>query len=352
MTDSPKNPIFAFPNLQVMRFLCVVCIVLLLVITGCTKNNDECVFIPDTSSIKISVSIDALQDSFVNVSSKTELVKLLTHHPEIRDYIFRRSEYPNDSVFINEIFNRFSNPHIDTLLLETKRVFKDLGELKAQFQQAFTNIKYYYPNFNPPKVVTLISGLDTDLLVTDSLIVISLDFFLGPNAKYRPKMYDYLLRQYGKENIVPSCMLFYGIRDEFNKTDLADKTVLADMIAYGKSFYFAKHMLPCVPDSIFIWYTADEVKGARKNQDLIWARLIEDQVLYATSHVVKQKYLGERPQTLEVGEKCPGRIAQWVGWQIVNKYAETHPKMTLPDVMSVSNADQLFKESRYKPVRK
>ena len=337
-------------KLQAMRFLSYVCVVLAMLTVGC-KDKDECVFVPDTSAVRVTISIDALQDSFVNVSSKKELVRLLTNHPELRDYIFRRSEYPNDSIFINEIYNRFSNPHIDTLLMETKRVFGDLSELKAQFTQAFANIKYYYPDFNPPNIETLISGLDTDLLVTDSLIVVSLDFFLGPGAKYRPKMYDYLLRQYGKENIVPSCMLFYGIRDEFNKTDMADKTVLADMVAYGKSFYFAKRMLPCVPDSVFIWYTAEEVKGARKNQDLIWARLIEDQVLYATSHVVKQKYLGERPQTLEVGEKCPGRIAQWVGWQIVNKYAETHPKMTLPEVMNVANADKLFKESKYKPVR-
>lgn len=334
-----------------MRIFCGLLIVSILIISGCGKDTEECAFIPDVSSVKLNLSIVALQDSFVNVSSKTQLVKLLTRNPHIRDYIFRRSEYPNDSVFINEIYNRFSNPHIDTLLLETKRVFGDLTELKKQFTAAFTNLKYYYPDFNPPKIQTIISGLDTDLLVTDSLIIVSLDFYLGPGAKYRPKMYEYLLRQYEKENIVPSCMLIYGIRDEFNRTDMNDKTVLADMIAYGKSYYFAKHMLPCVPDSIFTWYTAEEIKGARKNQDLIWARLIEDQVLYATSHMVKQKYLGERPQTLEVGEKCPGRIAQWVGWQIVTKYAETHPDATLPDIMKLSNADKLFKESKYKPVK-
>jgi len=334
-----------------MRFFCSALIILILLLTRCGKDREACVFVPETSSIKLNLSIEALQDSFVNVSSKKELVRLLTNHPQIRDYIFRRSEYPNDSVFINEIYNRFSNPHIDTLLLETKRVFGDLTDLRSQFTEAFTNLRYYYPDFSPPKIQTVISGLDTDLLVTDSLIIVSLDFYLGHGAKYRPKMYEYLLRQYGKENIVPSCMLIYGIHDEFNKTDMMDKTVLADMIAYGKSYYFARHMLPCVPDSIFIWYSADEIKGARKNQDMIWARLIEDQVLYATSHMIKQKFLSERPQTLEVGEKCPGRIAQWVGWQIVNRYAETHPQTTLPEIMKLNNADRLFKESKYKPVK-
>jgi hypothetical protein len=325
-------------------------LMLTLIVAACSnEQKEECVFKPETSAIKINLTVEALEDSFLNVKSKAALVKLLTQYPVIRDYIFRRTEYPDDSVFINEIFHRFNNPHLDTLLQETKRVFSDGSELKSQFTEAFTNLSYYYPKSKPPKIQTIISGLDTDLLVSDSLIIISLDFFLGPGAKYRPKMYDYLLRQYKKENIVPSCMLVYGISNRFNTTDMKDKTVLADMIAYGKSFYFAKHMLPCVPDSTFIWYSPEEIDGARKNQNLIWARLLQDQVIYSTSHAIKQKYLGERPKTIEVGEKCPGRIAQWIGWKIVNKYAETHTEMSLPALMKTDNADKLFKESRYKP---
>src|SRR5690606_1652281 len=146
--------------------------------------------------------------------------------------------------------------------------------------------------------------------------------------------------------------LFRSIGERFNKTNLDDKSVLADMIAYGKSFYFAKHMLPCVPDSIFIWYSAEEMRGARANQDLVWARFVEDEVLYSTSHIMKQRFLGERPKTLEVGEKCPGRIGQWLGWEIVRKYMETHPEKSLPELMAMPDARKLFKASRYKPERK
>jgi gliding motility-associated lipoprotein GldB len=334
-----------------MRKLGGVIFIVIIILAGCNKES-ECVFAPETSSIKVNVKVEPLEDSFVNVPSKAALVKLLTHHPVVRDYILRRTEYPDDSVFINEIFQRFNNPHFDTLIQETKRVFGDRSELELQFEEAFKNLKYYYPDYKTPKIQTIISGLDTDLLVTDSLIVVSLDFFLGPGAKYRPKMYEYLLRQYKKENIVPSCMLIYGISERFNPINIKDKTVLADMIAYGKSYYFAKHMLPCTPDSTFIWYSPEEIKGARKNQDLVWARLIEDQVLYSTNHVMKQKYLGERPKTIEVGEKCPGRIGQWVGWQIVNKYQETHSETALPELMQISDADKLFKESHYKPDKK
>jgi hypothetical protein len=318
-------------------------------LSSCSKKTDECVYTPETGDIKIDLQFEQLEDSLANVTSRQAMVDLLTRQPLIRDYMFRRTEYPHDSAFINSLYHKFTNPHFDTLLQETRRAFGDLSTLKAEFTQAFTNIKYYYPDFTPPRVQTIISGLDTDLFVSDSLIIVSLDFFLGEGARYRPKLYDYLLRQYNPENIVPSCLLIYGIGPRINNTDLNDKTVIADMVAYGKSYYFAKHMLPCVPDSTFIWYTPEEIEGSRKNQDLIWARFIQDEVLYATSHLTKQKYLGDRPKTLEVGEKCPGRIAIWVGWQIVNAYAENHPDATLPEVMKVANAQQFFKASGYKP---
>lgn len=322
-----------------------------LFLSGCsTTEKEECAFIPDVQS-KVDVDFNSLSDSLLSIETKAELVEFLSHYPVLRDYFMRRSQYPNDSVFINTLFQRFTNPHIDTLRMDVQRVFGNEERLRSEFEQAFANLKYYYPEVEIPKIQTVLTGLDNDMYVSDSLIIVGLDYFLGPGARYRPNMYDYLLRQYGKENIVPSVMLITGMT-RFNYSDPQDNTVLADMIAYGKAFYFAKHMSPCVPDSIFIWYTADEISGARENQHLIWYRLIEDQVLYSTNHVVKQRFLGERPVTLEVGEKCPGRIAQWVGWEIVKSYMRAHPKATLQELMQMPDGDKIFKESKYKPVKK
>jgi len=334
--------------MDIRRFFLASLAALLLWSCGETET-EECVKSPDEVSERVSITIEQLQDSLVNLTSKEQLVSILTRQPLIRDYIFRRTEYPDDSVFINELFERFTNPHLDTLGAEVKRVFGDLSQLRAEFEEAFTNLKSYYPGFRIPKIQTVISGLDTDMLVTDSLIIVSLDFYLGRSAKYRPQMYEYLLRKYDPEDVVPATLLIYGISDRFNKTDLKDKTVLADMIAYGKAFYFAKHMLPCVPDSVFIWYTPEEIKGVRENKNLIWARFIESEVLFATSQMIKKDYLGERPVTIQVGEKCPGRIGQWVGWEIVKSYMNSHPDLTLPQLMSLDDAQTFFKESRFNP---
>lgn len=331
-----------------MRNLLVISL-LLAVLAGCnTEEKEECVFRPDAPE-KVSVTLEPLQDSLLNVTSKDELVAFLTRHPVVRDIMLSRKQYPGDSVFINEMFRRFTDPNLDTLLQETKRVFGDLSGLRSEFEEAFTNLKYYYPDFTPPRIQTVVTGLDTDLFITDTLIVVGLDYYLGNSGKYRPKTYDYLLRKYDPDDIVPSCLLIYGIQEPRNKTNISDRTILADMIAYGKSFYFAKHMLPCIPDSTLIWYTPSEIRGSRENQKLIWARFIEDRVLFSTSHMEKQRYLGDRPATIQVNVKCPGRIGQWLGWQIVKSYMELHPETTLPQLMAMEDAQKLFKESGYRP---
>ncbi|NJN42062.1 MAG: hypothetical protein HC811_07425 [Flammeovirgaceae bacterium] len=65
-----------------------------------------------------------------NISSKGELVEFLSSEPVIRDHVFNRPIYPDDSVFINELYRRFTNPHIDSLLILTQEVFGDKSELK------------------------------------------------------------------------------------------------------------------------------------------------------------------------------------------------------------------------------
>jgi hypothetical protein len=328
----------------------IVLVLLAFTIYSCKDDRESCAFQPDISKSKVELRWTSLEDSIAAVDSKAMLVSLLTKHPLLRDVMLNRPGYPSDSVFINELYARFTNPHIDTLVMEVHRVFGDQSELKGQFESAFRNFKYYYPDFVPPRIETVITGLETDLFVSDSVIVVGLDHYLGPGSKYPLNhMYEYLRKKYNKEFIVPSAMLLFGIDERFNEFNPSDQSILAEMVSYGKAYHFAKMMVPCTPDSVLIAYTAEEMKGSRENESLIWSRLIEDQVLFSTNRDDKKKYILERPKTYEVGDKCPGRIGQWVGWQIVRTYANGHPDKSLPEVMSIRDANVLFRESGYKP---
>jgi len=322
-----------------------------LCMVACESQEEGCVYQPDISE-SVNIEIEELHNDLLAVETKEELAELLNQNPVIRQVFFRPQDFPDNATMYEVFLNKFKNPHIDTLAMEIDRVYGDLSSLEADLEKAYSNLKYYYPEAKIPKVKTVASALNHDLYVSDSLIIIGLDYYLGEGAKYRPlNMFNYMLRRYAPDYIVPSIMLLKGISPEYNATNLSDNTMLTDMVAYGKSFYFAKHMMPCTPDSVIIWYSAEELAGAYYNQDIIWSHFVEEELLYENNHMVKKKYIDPRPKTYEIGEKAPGRIGTWLGWQIVRKYAE-ETEASLQQTMMVKDAKTIFNQAKYKPEKK
>ena len=322
----------------------------LFVWASCSETKDLCEK-EFTESEKVEISIERYEDQILGAESKSDLSKLILKEPIIANYFLQSGNYPNDSIMVNALYNRFSNPHIDTLKYEIDRVFENLEQLQNELNKAYSWLTYYYPETKLPKVKTVATGLENgaDLYVSDTLIVIGLDYYLGEDAKYRPIGFpEYILKKYSQEYIVPSIMLLNGISPKVNASNMSDKTMLADMITYGKAYYFAKAMLPCTPDSVIIGYTKEEIEGSTANAPIIWAHFLDNELLYSSEHFLKQKYLGERPKTYDIGEKCPGRIGTWLGWAIVSQYAQ-RKETPLRELMNISNANMIFQESKFRP---
>lgn len=320
----------------------------LLYIQGCNQQDISCIPSPDISGIELHVEIDRLDQKLKNAGDKETMGRILRQNPVFAEVFLSRSQYPNEEIFTENIFQLFQNPHIDTLFQETEEIFKDFEDVRLQFEEAFKRIQYYYPEYIPPRIQTVVSGLSSDMYLSDSLIIIGLDYYLGEGAKFRPINTPlYILERYRKENIVPNSLLLISTR--FNNSDPRQNSLLAEMIYYGKAHYFSKQMLPCVPDSIFFGYTTEEMKDIYYNQPIIWASLIQNESLFETSHIIKDKFIGERPKTYEISERCPGRIGRWLGWEIVKSYAGQMEEPDLVTIMGIADANLMFEQSRFKP---
>ena len=64
---------------------------------------------------------------------------------------------------------------------------------------------------------------------------------------------------------------------------------------------------------------------------------------------MKNKFIGESPNVYEISEKCPGRIGAWLGWEIVKKYMDKNPEVSIVDLMNDTDAHRIFQMSGYKP---
>ncbi|MEM8894205.1 MAG: gliding motility lipoprotein GldB [Bacteroidota bacterium] len=309
--------------------------------------DEECREVPQVE-VKTPLTIDRLDLELFRSESQGQVIDVLRTNPGFSRYFLDTDQYPSDEIVARKLYGLINDPFVDTLYNETQKVYSDLDWLAQDLADAFARIESYYPQFETPRVQAAITGLYKDLLISDSLVVIGLDHFLGNTSKYKPlDVPDYILRRYDQDHM--SSIIISFMAGWFNSTNYEDKTMLAEMIDYGKSFYFVSQILPCVEERFIIGYTEQEWKDANDNDGIIWANLIENELLFETDQVLKNKFLGERPNIFEIGDRCPGRVGRWVGWEIVNLYMEQNPEITLTELMAESDANKIFQSSKYKP---
>lgn len=313
-------------------------------------NKKGCDIPEEIARIPVKVEIERLEEPFFQSTSKQDIEAFLDANPLFANRFIQRNAYPADSIVVNSLYALATNPDLKKLAEEAQETFGDMAEEKQQLETAFKSIKYYYPEFKEPQVKTFVSGLSQDLLVSDSLLVFGIDFFIGKDASFRPDTYDYILKRYERPNMVPAAMLLLSNR--FNKTNFLERNLLAEMVNTGKAYYFVKAIMPCTPDSTIIGYSGQQLADVHHNEGRIWAHFVEKSLLYEKSPFVVNKYIGERPNTPEIDPTAPGRLGTWIGWQIVRKYMERNPKVTLQDLMADDDYQKIFNESKYRPEKR
>jgi hypothetical protein len=290
-----------------------------------------------------AVPIQRLDSTLFACRSEAEVQRVLNQNPGVaRAYL---SSLGTGDSLAATLYRLVSDSTLRSFYQRTRTIFRD-NDFGSQFGEAFANLKTQYPNFKNPRVVTLFTGFTgNDLYVSDSLIVIGLDYFAGPSVKFRPQVYDYQLRKYVPEAVVPQALLLLSAK--YNETNLENRTLLAEMVYFGKSYEFVKEILPETPDSLLIGYTGRQLAETANAQDLVWAHFIDQKLLYETSPLRKVKYVGERPGTPEIGPRAPGSIGRWVGWQIVRRYRD-NTNESFPDLMKNTNAQRILEQSGYR----
>ncbi|MGB3850554.1 MAG: DUF2268 domain-containing putative Zn-dependent protease [Tunicatimonas sp.] len=326
---------------------------LLILISGCASalfscQSDSCRSIPDLSDTPASVSVVHWDDSLFAAQSSQDIEDLLHRHPDFAQTYLRAGANLADSALARRYYQLINNPSIDTLRQQAEATFGNYSDLTASLRQSFRLTKHYFPSFTPPTVYTTFTGLGTfgdDLLVTDSLLVVSTEFFIGPTARYRPQTHDYILNRYRPASLVPGCLLL--LSDRFNATDMNDQSLIAEMIYYGKSYYFVQQTMPCLPDSTLLGYTSEQMRLVDENRQLIWSHFVDDELFFKSDQTTKTRYLGDRPGTAEINNRLPGQLGRWLGYQVVQAYAE-RTGASLPEVMQ-QEAQQIFTQARYRP---
>ena len=326
-----------------LRFL------ILAVFTGlfsCQSSDPTCTLDENRLEGLANVEIHRLEQEFFAATSADELRFLLEKYPDIADKVMEQGTYPNSDSLAQELLRANQDSNFQALNAAVAKEFADVSDIKLELEQAFAYLKSYYPNFKAPKVYTYVSGFGLDLLVEEDILVIGLDYFLPSDHAFQPDLPKYIASRYTRKYLVP--MIVLAISSRYNEIDSKDNTLLAEMVYYGKAYHFVKSILPCTSDQYLIGYTPEQIQACWDNEDLIWTHFIENELLFETNPFEIRKYIGEAPSTDAISMDAPGRIGRWIGWNIVEEYA-IQQELSLPELMRVSDAKKLFRDSGYRP---
>ncbi len=301
----------------------------------------------DTSNIRFELVSKNLDDELFSCKSVADVQKFLDSHPYLAKAYFTDAPVEAPQLAAH-LFTIIQNTDLQAFRTQLDSI---IGDRKTRIlnplSDAFKQIKYHYPQFRIPEVNFIVTGFTgNDIYISDSLIVIGLDYFGGPAARYRPNVYDYQLRRYQREYIVPSIVFFES--NQFNIMNVGDQTLLSDMVGYGKGYEFVKQIMSGTPDSLIIGYSDEDLRRTYNSQTDIWAYFISSKLLYEKSDLKRRKFVDDRPFTTEIGNKVPGAIGRWVGWRIINRFLAENPDVTLPQLMQIDNAGRILQESGYK----
>ena len=288
---------------------------------------------------KIDISVERF-DRFFAQTNLEELPKLKKAYP------FMFPEAIADSIWMDKVNDTLQQE----LSGEVDKVFSDYQNTEEELEELLSYIHYYFPELKTPRIITTTSNVDyrNRVIVTDTIVLVALDAYLGKDHYFYQSIPKYISEDLRKEQIVVDVAEEYAKKYVFQPER---KTLLDEMIYFGKILYFKDQVIPFKLENERISYTEDEFTWVENNESSVWQYFVERELLYSTNSKLPNRFINPAPFSkfyLEgIDGESPGKIGQYVGWQIVKAYMDNND--TSFRDMLIMNAEELFNKSKFKP---
>lgn len=340
-------------------------ILIAFVLFSCNRKN-----IPDVSSIKINLKTKRFEQDFfaMDTTKVAESMKIvLQKYPGfLPDFVANILGLDLDSLLVpgnaqSQAIRLFIHDYA-SIKDSSDLQYKNFNNESAEIKKGLQFVKYYFPLYQLPQaIITFIGpinanfetsfGTQGDILTTHAL-GIGLQLHLGSNfsfyksAEGQEQYPDYLANNFDAQHIPVNCMR--NIVDDMYHDKSNGKALIEQMVERGRRLYLITQFLPETSDNIIIGYTQEQMKDVYKNEAVIWAFFLNNDLLNNTDQNIIKNYIGESPKTQELGEDAPGNLGAFSGLQIVRKYMEKYPDTKLSDLMNMEPRE-IYSNTKYKP---
>ncbi|MDN3596480.1 gliding motility lipoprotein GldB [Zunongwangia endophytica] len=289
---------------------------------------------------KIPVDFEVVRfDKLFAEASPQSLPQLKEDYP----YLFPK-QFP-DSVWVNKMKDTIQQE----IKREVEKKYPEFSETEDEFYSLFQHIKYYFPEFEVPDVITVTSEVDykNKIIYTGDYVFVSLDTYLGEDHKFYVGIVEYFTRNFKKDQIVPDAA--NDIAENYIPKP-ASRTFLANMIYYGKILYLKDIWLPKQSNWRKIGYTQEQWGFAENNEEMVWRYFVDNELIFDTDANLAPRFLYPAPFSkfyLSLDAETPDRLGQYIGWQMVKSYMNKN-EVSIQQMLK-TDAETIFNNANYKP---
>ncbi|NMH27515.1 gliding motility lipoprotein GldB [Flavobacterium silvaticum] len=308
---------------------------IILTVASCDKKSKV---EKEVEEIPVKMEVHRFDKDFYE-AKPADLQDLKMEYP----FFFRGNE--PDSVWTNKM----QNPLWREVFTEVEKKFGNFSKQESELEDLFKHLKYYFPRTKTPVTYTIIGQMDYNnkVFYAQDTLILSLELYLGKDHKFYVNDFpDYQRRGFDEKQLLPDVVSAFAN----TKIPPAENDFLSQMIRAGKELYMKDVLTPETSDEDKINYSPEQLAWSKANEYEIWRNFLENNLLYSTDQKLAQRFLMPAPFSkfyLEIDNESPGRIGEFIGWQIVRSYMENN-KTNLQQLLLL-DSKQLFEQSRYKP---
>ncbi|WP_284651513.1 gliding motility lipoprotein GldB [Flavobacterium terrisoli] len=312
----------------------VVILFLALALVSCDKKSKVEKAVEE---IPVSLKVNRFDQAFFEATPK-DLPNLKAEYP------FFFPEGVEDKVWTDKMQNKDWRD----LYAEVQKKYPNFNEQTSQIENLFKHFKYYFPETVMPQIYTVIGNMDytSKAIYANDKLIIALELYLGKDVKFYTDA-AYLKQNYEERQMMPDIVSSFAVR---KIPPPSDKTFLGEMVYYGKELYLKDAMLPDYTDAEKMGYLPEQITWCQENESYIWRFFIEENMLFSSDSKLPNRFINLAPFSkfyLEIDNESPGRVGQWIGWQIVRSFMENND-VSLQDMLKM-DAKEIFEKSKYKP---
>lgn len=224
------------------------------------------------------------------------------------------------------------------------------ADQENEVSEAYKYFAYHFPERKLPKGVYIVfSGFNYNYFSCDGYYAIGMDWFLGKdNVFYEGLQWPMYQRRKLEPQYMASGFVRSWMMTEFPYN--SEKNDVINRIIYeGKIMYLQKALLRNTPDSVITGYTQAQLVWSEANEAEMWAKMIEDKLVYSESEDDLNHMTMDAPFTPGFPRESPGRAGVWIGYRIVCAYMQQYPETTLEELMALNDGQMVLTRSKYKP---